>query len=158
MNLKVLAVLTDIIMYFLVGLMLVVTYVACAQSSQVTGITPPAAEDLQPLIDLLAAKQGSWLATLLAWMGTVSVLLSPFAVRIRNMLADMLNDTAATESEEDDAYLLKLFSQPWYRFLSFVLGLINIRFPTLSELQRAIRLQKEAVEKAKCQNTTSPIQ
>lgn len=101
-------------------------------------------EALQPLIELLGGK-GSWITTVIAWFGAVALALTPFTVFIQHKLADAINNVAASSETDDDAYLRWLFSRGWYRFPTFLLRFANIRFPTLSDLERALKLQAEAV-------------
>lgn len=105
-------------------------------------------ETLQPILDLLGGK-GTWLTTIMAWGATISAVLAPFAVWIRNKLTDAINRAAESSDENDDAWLTKLFSAQWYQFLAFALNFVNVRLPTLAELQRAIMLQHEAVREAR---------
>lgn len=107
-------------------------------------VAPPAVEaTLKPLLELLGGK-GTILTTIIAWFAAISAALAPFAVWIRNKLADALNSAAESASGDDDTYLRKLFGNPAYRFAAFVLNFANIRLPTLAELERALELQKEA--------------
>jgi hypothetical protein len=119
-----------------------------AEGVTVTNAAPatpsaPIPETFKPLLELLAGK-GTIVTTLLAWTAALSVLLSPFAVWIRNKLADAMNAAAASSSLDDDVYLTRLFSNKVYRFTAFLLNFANVRLPTLTELERAIELQKEA--------------
>lgn len=116
-------------------------------STNAPPVPAQAPETLKPLLELLGGK-GTWITTLIAWFAALSLALAPFAVWIRNKLADAINSAAETSGEDDDSYLRSLFSNPLYRLLTFVLNFANIRFPTLAELERAIELQREAVKKA----------
>lgn len=118
---------------------------------------PDTSSVLKPILDLLGGK-GTWLTTLLAWVAAVSAALSPFAVWIRNKLADMMNAAAESSDENDDVWLTRLFSNPIYQFAAFLLNFISIRLPTLSELQRAIALQHEAVVDAIDRKVSPPTQ
>lgn len=118
----------------------------------IPSVTPVAdaatSSTFKPILDLLGGS-GTWITTVIAWFAAVSALLAPFAVWIRNKLANAINSAAESSGEDDDTYLRALFSAGWYRFLAFVLNFANVRFPTLAELERAIALQKEAVREAK---------
>lgn len=103
---------------------------------------------LQPILDLLKGH-GTWLTTLLAWVAAISAVLAPFAVWISHKLADSMNDAAATSDLEDDEYLRRLFSSKIYKLAAFLLNFANVRLPTLSQLERAIQLQAEAIAEAK---------
>lgn len=103
---------------------------------------------LKPILDLLGGS-GTWITTVIAWFAAISAALAPFAVWIRNKLANAINAAAESSGEDDDVYLRTLFSASWYRFLAFVLNFANVRLPTLAELERAIALQKEAVVESK---------
>lgn len=114
-------------------------------STNAPPVPAQAPETLQPILDLLGGK-GTWITTLIAWFAAISVILAPFAVWIRNKLADAANKAAASSEDDDDTYLRSLFGNAFYRLLAFVLNFANIRLPTLAELERAIALQKEAAK------------
>lgn len=105
---------------------------------------PDTSSVLKPILDLLGGK-GTWLTTIMAWGAALSAVLAPFAVWIRNKLADMMNAAAESSDENDDVWLRRLFSRTYYQFLAFLLNFINVRLPTLAELERAIELQRQAV-------------
>lgn len=123
---------------------------AFGQTNTPSAAASPIPETFGPLLELLQGK-GTVLTTLIAWTAAISVILAPFAVWIRNKLADAANRAAETADEDDDAYLRKLFSAKWYRLTAFLLNFANIRLPTITELERALELQKQAVAKAKSQ-------
>lgn len=99
--------------------------------------------ELQPILDLLAGK-AAWLPTVIAWIAAIKLASTLIETRVAHFLADRLNDIAATESEDDDGYLRWLFQKPGYKMLAFTLRLIGVRLPTLADLERAIRLQRES--------------
>lgn len=99
--------------------------------------------ELQPLIDLLSGKAG-WLPTLLTWVAALKTASTFVEGKIARYAADKLNEFAASESEDDDQFLRDLFSNPAYRTGQVILLLIGVRLPTLADLERAIKLQKEA--------------
>ena len=98
---------------------------------------------LQPLLDLLGGKAGL-LTTIITWFSALKVLEAFIGGWIARKCADKLNEIAASASTDDDGYLRDLFSQPAYKFGAFVALLIGIRLPSLADLERAIKLQKEA--------------
>lgn len=105
-------------------------------------------ETIQPLINLLGGA-GTWITTLIAWLGAISLAMAPFTVWVQHKLADAMNRAAESkEDTTDDEYLRKLFSHSWYKFLTFLARFANFRFPTLSDLERALKLQAEAVKEA----------
>lgn len=129
-------------------------------STNAPPVPTQAPETLKPLLDLLGGK-GTWITTLIAWFSALSLALAPFAVWIRNKLADAINKAAESSEEDDDKYLRSLFGNPFYKMFTFVLNFANIRFPTLAELERAIELQKEAAKEALAKAgvvTTNPPQ
>ena len=104
--------------------------------------------ELQPILDLLAGKAG-WLPTALAWIAALKTASVFVENKIARWAADKLNEIAATDSEDDDVYLRAVFSQSGYKIAAFILRLIGIRLPTLADLDRAIRLQKEVLAESK---------
>lgn len=110
--------------------------------------TTPVPETFGPLLELLGGK-GTIVTTLISWVAAISMVLAPFAVWIRNKIADALNRAALSPTEDDDVYLRRLFSHKVYRLIAFLLNFANVRLPTLTELERAIELQKEAVKESK---------
>lgn len=98
-----------------------------------------------PILELLGGK-GTHVTTIITWTAALSALLAPFAVFIRNKLADAMNRAADSADGDDDVYLRKLFSNKAYRITAFILNFANVRLPTLPELERAIALQREAVQ------------
>lgn len=124
----------------------------------VTGPTPVALTELtgiKPLDALLTGKLG-WLAQLIAILGSIRVALVPFGGKIQRWLADRMNAIASRNSVDDDQYLRELFSAKWYKFLAFILMFASIKLPTLPDLERAIKLQQEAVLDAQNSNPASP--
>lgn len=109
-------------------------------------VIPP---ELNPLLKMLGDKVGAWVVKVVMWVMVLSALLAPVAGRIRNKIADVMNRAAETEDGDDDEKLRKLFSNPAYKFAAFILNFANIRLPTLAELERAIKLQAEAVVESK---------
>lgn len=104
-------------------------------------------ETFKPILDLLGGK-GTWITTVISWFAAIGLVLAPFGVWIRNKLADMLNEAAKSSDKDDDTYLRAIFSNKAYRLIAFTLNFANIRMPNLTELERAIALQEEAVKKA----------
>lgn len=104
-------------------------------------------DSLKPIFDLLGGK-GPWLTTFVIWVMTISTALASFAVWLRNKIADWMNRIAESSDTDDDEKLRSIFSNGFYRFIAFAFNFINIRFPTLAELERAIELQKEAAKEA----------
>lgn len=99
--------------------------------------------EIQPILDLLSQKL-PWLLPALAWLGAIKLALLAFEGKIARYAADKLNEVAATESEDDDQFLRELFARKSYRTAQVVLLLMSVRLPTLADLERAIKLQKEA--------------
>lgn len=100
--------------------------------------------ELKPLLDLLGGQLG-WLPTVITWIAAIKLAMTFFETTFAHWAADKLNEIAATESSDDDDYLRQLFAMGWYRFVAFTMRLLGFRLPTLADLERAIRLQKEAV-------------
>jgi hypothetical protein len=86
----------------------------------------------------------AWIVSTLAFLGTVKVAMSFIEPRLNLWLRDKLNDIAASEMQDDDDYLRGVFATPQWRTYCFLGRLLNINLPTLAELERAIRLQREA--------------
>jgi len=103
--------------------------------------------DFQPLLDLLAGKAG-WLPTLITWLAALKLAMVCFENQFARWSADQLNRIAAEADEGDDAYLRRIFADPSYRLIGFLLRLVGFRLPTLADLERAIRLQREAAIEA----------
>lgn len=109
---------------------------------------PPAFEQVA---DLIGPTFKSWLTTLTVWIGSLSLLIAPFATRLEHWLRDRLNLIADNNESGvgTDVWLRGLFSNPVYKTVSTVLRFINVNFPTLKDLDRAVRLQSEAIAAAK---------
>lgn len=106
-------------------------------------------EALQPILDLLGGNTKSWLTTVIAWGVAIRFALIFFHERIQHLITDRINAVAASESTDDDEYLRRLFAHPTYRFIAFVLLIIGLPMPTLTTLERALKLQQEAAAAAK---------
>ena len=100
--------------------------------------------ELKPLLDLLSGHFG-WLPTLLTWIAALKLAMTLFETQFAHWAADRLNAVAASSDEDDDAYLRQIFSAKSYRTVGFVLRMLGFRLPTLADLERAIKLQAEAV-------------
>lgn len=107
-------------------------------------------ENLQPLLDLLSGKVG-WLPAALAWAAALRTALAFFDTRIRHFVADKLNSIGGENDVEVNAYLRNLFGKLWWKLLALVLPL-----PKLSDLDRAVAHQKEAVAEATPMASTHP--
>lgn len=106
---------------------------------------PPGFEQLT---DLLPPKAKVFVVKVALWIGSLSLLIAPFATRLSHWLRDRLNRAASKNSAGKgmDAWLATLFANPIYKFFSVLLRFVNIEFPTTSDLERALKLQGEAVE------------
>jgi len=100
-----------------------------------------------PILELLGGK-GTFVTTFITWTAAISAVLAPFAVFMRNKLADAINRAADSADGDDDVYLRRLFENKLYRITAFILNFANVRLPTLPELERAIALQREAVRES----------
>lgn len=133
---------------------------AVSTSTNAPPVPAKAPETLKPLLELLGGK-GTWITTVIAWFAAISMFMAPFAVWIRNKLADALNKAAKSSEEDDDKYLRSLLGNPGYKLFTFILNFANIRFPTLAELEHAIELEhaaaKEALAKAGVITSTSNL-
>ncbi len=130
-----------------IGLLLLAalfTMPSVAQASEGNATEVPGA--LQPLLDLLGG-QGNWLVTLVVWAGALSVAFAWVSPKIKSWMADKMNEIAASADTNDDDYLRKIYGAKWYITLAFVLRMVGLQLPTLTDLERAIALQKEAAGK-----------
>jgi hypothetical protein len=84
-----------------------------------------------------------------AWLVAIRLALIFLHGKIQRAVADRLNAVAATEAVDDDKYLADLFAHPTYRFTAFLLLMVGIPLPSSADLERAIQLQREAVEAAR---------
>lgn len=99
--------------------------------------------ELKPLLDLLSGQFG-WLPTALAYLAALKLAMTFFENAFARWIADRLNAVAASSDEDDDEYLREIFSAPAWRTGSLLLRFVGLRFPTLKDLERAIKLQREA--------------
>lgn len=106
-------------------------------------------EPLQPFLELLTGETRSWVTTAIAWAVAIRFALIFLHGKLQRAIADRLNAVAATDSEDDDAYLAALFAHPTYRLTAFLLLMVGVPLPSSADLERAIRLQREAVEAAR---------
>lgn len=134
---------------FLIGLLVAVLFtIAMSVSGQTTNAVPDVGP-LKPVLDLLPAGAAAFLAKVIVWVGSFSLVIAPFAVWLRHKLADMLNVAATSREIDDDAWLRRLFANPVYRFAAVLLRFLRIDLPTSAELERALALQNEAVKASK---------
>lgn len=110
--------------------------------------TPTSNSQLRPLLDLLGGGHGKWLLSIITWFGTLSAVLAPFSVWLQHKLTDLCNTAAASSEVDDDEWLRKLYGNPIYRFWATLLRFVHIRLPTLADLERALKLQHEAITQA----------
>jgi len=109
----------------------------------------PAAGPLKPVLDLLPSNLQDLINKVIMWIGSFSLVLAPFAVWIRHKLSDMLNTAAESSETDDDEWLRKLFGNPIYSFLATMLRFLHVNLPVLSDLERAILQQRQAVAESK---------
>lgn len=118
------------------------------------GVTAPASTtnavsfELAPVVHLLFGDS-SWVSKLLAWIAAFAAALAPFRTMIRHTIADRFNAYAAASTQAQDDYLRGLFSSKWYMTFGFLLSFAGITLPTLSDLERAVAQQHEAVVESK---------
>lgn len=124
----------------LLGLLL--TIFAAAAIAAELPVVQDSTSPWSPLLALLTGKFGGFTA-LLAWAAAIKLAMTAFENQFARWIADRLNAIAASSDQDDDQYLREIFSAPSYRLISFLLRLIGFRFPTLADLERAIRLQHE---------------
>lgn len=141
-----------------VALVLFVALAVAAESLTTTNAPAPPPnlpqipDTLEPLVNILP----TWVSQVIVWVVALNLALAPFSVWISHRLRDMLNRAAASAEEDDDLFLRNLFSKPWYRAIALGLRFINVDLPTVSDLERAVSLQAEAVHEAKVQRGTAP--
>jgi hypothetical protein len=84
-----------------------------------------------------------WVGKVIAWLSAVLLLLAPWQPRIKIFIADKFNEIATNASPDMDAWLMNLFSKPWYVAASLLLRFAGIPLPTKADLERNIALQNE---------------
>jgi hypothetical protein len=97
---------------------------------------------------LEAAGKFPWLGKAITSIAYLKLASTLFEVRLQHWFADQLNEAAASADQDDDAFLRELFAHRAYRVTAFALRLFGFRLPTLADLERAVRLQREAVRAA----------
>jgi len=102
---------------------------------------------IAPFLHLLGGGS-PWVSKTIAWLAAVSMALAPFRPRIKIYIADWFNRYSATASADQDAWLMALFSKPWYVGGSLLLRFAGIPLPTKADLERNIALQKETAAAA----------
>lgn len=107
---------------------------------------PPAFEQVA---NLLGPKFKEILTQVTIWIGSLSLIIAPFAGRLGRWLRDRINQIAEGKAIGTDVWLRKLFDNIIYQTISTALRFINIDFPTTEELDRAVKLQAEAVAEAR---------
>jgi hypothetical protein len=109
-----------------------------------TNNVPQLPDTIEPLVNALPP----WLGQIVFWMAMAAAVLAPFRGMISRGLANLMNKAAASSQLDDDEFLRRLFSMPWYQTVAVLLRFVSIDLPTLAMLERAITLQKEAVAAA----------
>lgn len=106
---------------------------------------PPGFEQVA---DLLGPKVKPTLIAVMLWLAGLKLVLMPFAGNLGRWLRDKLNKAAEDQTGDADEWLAKLFKNPLYRFASTLVSFVGISFPNTAELERALKIQQEAVQKA----------
>jgi hypothetical protein len=104
-------------------------------------------EAIQPLLDLLGGNSKSVITTVIAWLVALRLALVFAHGYIQRWMSDVMNKVAASETHDDDEFLLALFNKGWYKTLVFVGLVVGWPLPSKADLERAIRLQQEAAGK-----------
>lgn len=128
-------------------------------------VTPPATSAvstnlnlptvLAPIINLLPLNLKLIVVKILVWSASMSALLVWFRKNIDHWFRDKMN-AAAVANGGGDAWLLSIYSAKWYRFIATVLAFLSISLPSASDLNRATKLQREAVNDAMKDGPTPP--
>ena len=98
------------------------------------------------LID--AGAKFPWITKAVTWIAYLKLASTLFEVRLQHWFADRLNEAAASADQDDDTFLRQIFTHRGYRVTAFALRLFGFRLPTLADLERALRLQHEAVRES----------
>lgn len=108
--------------------------------------------ELPPGVKQAVSMLGPWLQALvtkaIVIFGSIGVVFAPFAPWIRRKIWDWMNSVAESSDTDDDVYLERLFSNPAYKFVAFLLRFARVDLPTSADLTRALQLQKEAIDEA----------
>lgn len=119
---------------------------AMAQTDTNSPPVPPIPGDseLVSLIKQLSGGDGK-VSAVVSYLGVLAVFSALAGRKLERWIQDKINAIAESSTLDDDEYLRQLFSKPWYKFVAFLSGFTPFRLKTLSDLERAIRLQKEAI-------------
>ncbi len=95
--------------------------------------------ELQPLLDLLSAKHG-WLASAVAWIGTLRVPLKLLQGKIQAVLSRVLAYVAETPEKDDDDFVRRLLSWWPYRLTALLAdAVLSVKLPTVKTLDETFK-------------------
>lgn len=103
---------------------------------------------LAPIINLLPVNLRVLAVKILVWSASMSALLVWFRTRIDHWLRDRMN-AAAEANGGGDAWLRSIYGSVWYRAIATVLAFVSINLPSVSELDRSVKMQQQAVAESK---------
>jgi len=90
---------------------------------------------LAPLIDTLSVQHG-WLAAAFAWIASARVFLKLCSPQLQQFFNESLLWVHASPELGDDAFVVRLLSNPLYRIAAFLLDyLLSVKLPALAQFR-----------------------
>lgn len=91
---------------------------------------------IEPLLKLMGGH-GSWLVTLVAWMGALRLVAKPVSAVIQSFFTKLVAKAIETPESDDDAAIARLLSCWPYRILAFLVDWgASIKLPTTQSLDQ----------------------
>lgn len=98
------------------------------------------------IVKVLPVNVQAWIKQALIWVAAFSGLFALVGPWIGRWFRDYMN--RKTEGPGQDEKLRKIYSNPLYQIVAYLLRIVSVDLPTPAQLDRAVVLQKEVADEA----------
>lgn len=136
--------------------LVILVLIAMTLSANAEGATNAPAltlpDGIDQVVGLLGPNAKVIAVKVAAWMAALSIILAFVRKGVDHWFRDRMN-AAAIANGGGDTWLRSIYGAAWYRTIATLLAFVSISLPSVSDLDRATKLQREAVSDALDKNS-----